>query len=355
MDTLSKTRYDSFDSIKGLACIGVVFIHVLFPEPWKDTVKCMSRFAVPVFFLISGFFFTKDGRSCSAGKTGEKIRHIMLLILNAAVFFALFQLVFKPLENPKWNPSAYLAERATAGRLVKLFITNDPLAFSHLWFLLALLYIYLFALLFFGNGKRLGWAGWMGFIMLLGYTLLQEFTNVLHALHLRAGIPIPESDQTIWFSSLFFFRGLSFFLIGIALRRHEQQIRSRKLPKPLFLFLFLFFLGVTAWEWTKTNNHTQYYVSSIFAACTLLILAIQWPGWHPRFLHWLGRELSIYVYIFHIPVQKCLNLFFRKQHLSNSPLILWTMPFLVLVVTIVFSFLFLRARMLLKKAISSGK
>ena len=349
MESISNPRWDSFDTIKGIACIGVVFIHVLFPEPLKDTVKCMARFSVPVFFLTSGFFFSKDGRTCSAGKTGEKVRHIMLLILNAALFFTLFQLVFKPLEDPNWRPLKYLAERATAGKLVKLFITNDPLAFGHLWFLLALLYIYLFCLLFFGNGKRLGGAGLIGCALLVGYMLLQEFTGVLYAMHLRSFIHIPESDQSLFYANLFVFRGLSFFLIGIALRRNEQQICSRRCPKPLFLSLFVFFLAVTAWEWTKTNNYTQYYVNSILAAFTLMIFAIQWSTLKPRFLHYLGRKLSLYIYIFHIPVQKSLNLFFRKQHISNSPLILWTMPFLVLAATILISFLFFQARRLIRR------
>ena len=342
-------RKDSFDSIKGLACIGVVFIHVLFPEPLKTYVKCMMRFSVPVFFLTSGFFFTEDGLKCSPEKMVKKTRHIMHLILNCALFFALFTYIYYSLENPNWTMASYLKERATAGKLARFFITNDPLGYSHLWFLLNLLYIYLFSQVFFANSKRFDCAGWLGFILLVGYMLLQEFAPVLRAMHLRTAIQIPESSHYIYFCNLFLFRGLSFFLIGIALRRNEKKILKWKLSKSWLLFLFISLIAVSAWEWTKTNDYTQYYVSSILASLILMTLAIKYPSWHPPVLHYLGSRLSIYIYIFHIPVQRSFDLLLKKQHLSKAPIIIWTRPFIILAITIVFSICFLQIRKMFKK------
>ena len=346
---LPAVRRDSFDSIKGLACIGVVFIHVLFPEPLKIPVKCMSRFSVPVFFLTSGFFFAEGGVNCQPEKITKKIRHIMMLILNAAFFFTIFMFIFKPHEISNWSPMPYLKERATAGKLAKLFITNEPLAFGHMWFLLALFYIYLFSLCFFADNKRLRYSGWIGVFLLFGYVMLQEFADVTQKMRLHTGVQIPESNETLYFCNLFLFRALPFFLIGISLRKNEKRIQEWKLPRTLFLFLFISFVVISAWEWTLTNNYTQYYVSSIFAALTLLIFAIKW-SWRPHFLYFIGSKLSLYIYIFHIPVQKSLDIFFRKRHLSSSPFIVWTMPIMVLTVTILFSIFFLLTRNLINKA-----
>ena len=42
--------------LKGFACIGVVFIHVTFPGVFGQIIKDAAGFAVPVFFLTSGFY-----------------------------------------------------------------------------------------------------------------------------------------------------------------------------------------------------------------------------------------------------------------------------------------------------------
>ena len=42
---------------KGIACFGVVFVHTRFPVEQLDGVlQTMFRFAVPLFFMVSGYF-----------------------------------------------------------------------------------------------------------------------------------------------------------------------------------------------------------------------------------------------------------------------------------------------------------
>ncbi|WP_366934307.1 acyltransferase family protein [Pyramidobacter sp.] len=49
-------RIQSFDALKGIACIAVVFIHYNFPGNLGLAVKAFCRLGVPVFFVISGYF-----------------------------------------------------------------------------------------------------------------------------------------------------------------------------------------------------------------------------------------------------------------------------------------------------------
>lgn len=47
--------------LKGFACIGVVFIHVSFPGVIGGIIKHASAYAVPIFFLIAGYYsFSKN-------------------------------------------------------------------------------------------------------------------------------------------------------------------------------------------------------------------------------------------------------------------------------------------------------
>ena len=44
------------DFIKGLACIFVVLMHCEFPGLLGTAVQAVSRFCVPLFFMVSGYF-----------------------------------------------------------------------------------------------------------------------------------------------------------------------------------------------------------------------------------------------------------------------------------------------------------
>src|SRR5699024_12452122 len=93
------TRYEKFDILRGFAIIGVVLIHITAPlatdgDVFSIIVNQMSRFAVPVFFFLSGWGLTaaksyekserseerRVGKECrsrgekSEGREGEKRR-----------------------------------------------------------------------------------------------------------------------------------------------------------------------------------------------------------------------------------------------------------------------------------------
>ena len=47
--------------LKGFACMGVVFIHITFPGLFGKIVLQASAYAVPVFFMIAGYYaYGKD-------------------------------------------------------------------------------------------------------------------------------------------------------------------------------------------------------------------------------------------------------------------------------------------------------
>lgn len=44
-----KTKNRCLNFLKGIACIGVVFIHIPFPDVFGEIVVKIARFAVPLF------------------------------------------------------------------------------------------------------------------------------------------------------------------------------------------------------------------------------------------------------------------------------------------------------------------
>lgn len=53
---VKNNRNQLLNFLKGISCIGVVFIHIKFLEMIGKVVSKLSCFEVPVFFMIAGYY-----------------------------------------------------------------------------------------------------------------------------------------------------------------------------------------------------------------------------------------------------------------------------------------------------------
>ena len=91
-----KKRWESIDFIKGIACMAIVLIHFNFPGEWGVMIKSACKFAVPVFFFISGFFVEWiPQKIIDANKIVNTIKHILRIIIFSAVFYAIFTVIYR--------------------------------------------------------------------------------------------------------------------------------------------------------------------------------------------------------------------------------------------------------------------
>ena len=327
----SVKRYDNIDFLKGLACIAVVLIHVHFPRPIEWPVVAACRFAVPLFLAVSGFFFTSRG-TCSFASTGRKLRHSLVLGIWTTFVLAFLTLVQGGLD-PRLSSTWFLHGHATAADVAKFFITNaPPPPLVHLWFLWALVYCYLFALVWFGDGKRLWTAGPIGLILLVGIVLSQEFA---HCLPFNPAIPF--RGMPVRLCVLFAFRALPFFLLGIWLRKHEEIVRNCALPTWMYAAIALLGQIVAVAEW-RLFGVAQFYLGSYLTVAAIFAWAIRDPegGWRP--IVFIGRRLSLLVYILHIAVRDFLAILLRGLHVDQSPFIRWTLPGIVVALSLLVAF-----------------
>lgn len=71
-------RNNKLNLLKGFACIGVVFIHIQFPGKIGKLISMVSAYAVPVFFLIAGYY--------AFGKGTDTLKRRLLKIIKIFVF-----------------------------------------------------------------------------------------------------------------------------------------------------------------------------------------------------------------------------------------------------------------------------
>jgi surface polysaccharide O-acyltransferase-like enzyme len=75
------------DFVKGIACVFVVFMHCEFPGYLGTFVQCISRFCVPFFFMVSGYFCYRSTGCIVDYK--KKLKHIGSITLGATIFYAI--------------------------------------------------------------------------------------------------------------------------------------------------------------------------------------------------------------------------------------------------------------------------
>ena len=121
-------RNHSLDTLKFICAALVVMLHV--KTPWQHYYIPVARCAVPVFFIISGYFLMGNGmitRMCKGSK------RILVILFYSSILFALVSVVRHGFNIGCIIPSV--------SKIVKFILLNDnPWAF-HLWYLSAYLYV----------------------------------------------------------------------------------------------------------------------------------------------------------------------------------------------------------------------
>lgn len=329
----NKKRWKSIDCLRGISCIAVVFIHYNFPNDPGIAVKTFFRFGVPVFFIVSGFFLLSNG-TVSDTKIVKKIKHILKITFFASIFYAIFTIIWNPLISSDWNMKVFAVERLHASKIVKFFITNDPFVYSHLWFLLALIYCYVFSILFLTNNKNLKYVKFLAPVLLICYSCMQEFGNITP---FRNSFAIPGTTDRLYLYNLFLFRALPFFLFGILLRQYQEKISNLKIPDWILTIVMLCGGFISIYERFHFTE-AQFYIGTYLTVAAMFILAIKKPDAGGNILEYIGRELSLYVYILHIAVGKIFDLIAQKNHLWGNDVFTYSKCFLVLLSSLLIAF-----------------
>ena len=270
-------RYNSsIDFIKGIACIFVVFMHCEFPGLLGTVVQAISRFCVPLFFMVSGYFcFKKETRTVADSM--RKVKHIAKITLYACIFYFCFNLLLQ-----------YLSGAITLSVSFRQFyvwlLFNSPFwVAGQYWFLFALLYTYLFYFAFELDGRR-KWAYCLALVMFVVYFVLAQGMHI-------AGFYIPNHIYRNWLVE-----GFAYFMLGHWL--HEKQSRITIDNKTLIFVIFTTTL-LCLLERYLLGRDFGVNICTLPQVTALFIYAIQNPTCHQGYLQQLGKSCSMFVYILH--------------------------------------------------------
>ena len=123
-------------AVKAVAALLVVVLHL---KVNSVLLNGISRCAVLTFFMISGYYTSIDSQDIR-NILVKRIEKLLKVLLCASSVYLLKDLVFLVIHHQ--SVSLYLVEEFSTYRILKMLIFDDSLIRLHLWFIVAMVYLY---------------------------------------------------------------------------------------------------------------------------------------------------------------------------------------------------------------------
>lgn len=328
-----KKQYDLLNAIKIVAAFFVVCIHVSFPKTVGNIVIGFARFAVPFFFMVSGFFSYYEDKSLLDCKYKRKIVHLLKLFIGSVMLYFCYKLSISIVNGSFLE---YIKSVFSLNSFVELLIFNNVRVTEALWFIPALIYVYV--VFYVIEKKKI--TDKMYFLIpvlfLIG-VILREMLEFIPNL--------PAIFSKSYLCRNFLFVGIPFFMLGHYIRVNETKFFDKFSD---FGLVTLMILGSAEAVFCNIFHATKsVYIGTLVTVFALFVFAVKnedkinFP-----FLSKLGARYSLYVYIFHILIKDIIKKFIaivNPNEIVNNCLS-WIMPILVFVVTLFVSIIYVKIK-----------
>ncbi len=265
-------------------------IHAPFPGGVGQYFVALTRIAVPIFFMITGFFYDN---TVQRDRVAKQIKKIFVLLLQANLLYFLWKLFLAMLGS---GSNDYIETTFTIKALLKFAFLNESPFNGHLWYLGAILYVLIIvALVDRCNGRNLLYA--IMPLLLIGDLILGKYS-----------ILILGREFPYIIVRNFLFVGLPYFYIGALLYEHRNGIAEVFNHKRTHLLFTVAVFAVTsllerfilvAYALNATRDH---YVSTTFLAIAVFIFFMikgKRLSKGGQLLSVIGKNDSTWVYIIH--------------------------------------------------------
>ncbi len=297
------TRNYSVDTLKLLCAFLVVLIHV--PSDWKAAVLPLTRVAVPIFFMISGYFIYTDDCKKFDTKLKKTFTKILLITCLGFTFYSINALLFDSVSLSDLFSDTQSTPLESA---IKLFLFNYPVEnFLILWYLLAFLY----TLAVFIVANR-----FITFKLLLPIIIiLLTITSIVTYLE----YPLTDTYSNYLVMNWLLF-GIPFFSIGIYVRQKSNYLLH--INKNILFFAIALFIITTYIESTLAPINYELYISSILLGVSLFLASLNIHQRKDNFLSICGRKYSALIYLIHtLLINKLFSILAVSGLLNLAPVI----------------------------------
>ncbi len=285
------------DLFKIFLCLLVISIHFAGEAYWWFPVY---RLAVPMFFMISGYYNYHKNTEIQIKKSTTFIKRCLKYMLIGFGIYIVFDFVMCYINGN--GVGYYFTTLFYKDFILSFFILNEPITYSgyQLWFLIALFVVALIHYFIVKYNKQ----NW--------YYIIIPICVAIHLFFAGYMKFFQYTDMPIRYTRNALFFGLPMFAIGFAMAKYDFHQKNWYKYIYLALGIFFFFLQILESKLIVV----ELYNSSILSAMFLLQFFV---GLKPVncewFYNWFGKSISFYIYILHVAVGIVLNKLFDFSNL----------------------------------------
>lgn len=304
-------RYNGVDSFKAIAAFFVISLHVTYLNANQEVVdflRLFSRFSVPFFFMVSGFFLAKKANQGSSDLSNfeSNIRNVMSLMVVSYPIYAV----------------VYFFTKGKPDVDIGILISGT---YYHLWFLGSMLI-----------GFMSVW-----FLMGMGRVFPPLASVVILIFAFFSGMYDRYFGFDMEYHLIEYFISIPFIYFGYSMYRYKDKGFRQSMIQYVFLFmlaLVLLFLDNYFFSTSDVWSENAMSFSVCFLSVSLFWSSLKWNGF--RLLSKIGKDYSLAIYLYHPIVYLFVSLTIKK-YLENFSgfFVLFSVFFLTLMLLVFVRFL----------------
>lgn len=336
-----KVRYSSLDVLKGLACIGVIFMHCGFPGLAGKVVSYVFKFNVPVFFMISGYFLYSSEVGIVRERLKKRIRSIAALLAAAFLLYGIWSFIenclIDQIDPLVWVQNSFSLEQLPHKLVFGTFFCGP------MWYLYAAFWGYVLLYYLFPR-VRLNSLLWIAVPLLAVHVVVRTVNKALW----------PAAYDVTYYRS-FLLYAIPFMLLGILLAKYREPL-IRRFSSRSAIVLAAMGCGLQFAEYALTRQSLDFYFGSILYATSLFLFGLKYPEAGDRgiwnVLRFIGQRLSMQIYLVHMLCIEVTGLVFSS--LIPGDAFGWIHPLLSIACSILIAFMLYRVETLRSVETSTG-
>lgn len=321
MEIKKNYRNQGIDLLKCFCAFLVVCIHTPFSGYLYHIFAGIDRIAVPIFFMISGYFYS---RAIENNNCFTPVKRILKLLVYANIIYLVWTFLKIFLGSDR-------IENYFSFRAIFDLVVFDEISWGyHLWYLLTAL-VSMVIILYIKRISKTNFVFLMIPVLLICNLLIGAYSKVIFG----RCFPLIYSRNR-------YFTGIPFYLIGDILYRHNDEIK-KVFNKRLIWILTIPTAIITVLEpWLLSHfdiiGKGDLYVSTIIMAVIVFIAFCYFYDYRSKLSHWLeviGEKYSLWIYIMHLII-----LYYCKRIIPDDGALrlVWNnaSPVIVFILTLLF-------------------
>lgn len=324
MRSKNVARYFYIDILKFICAFLVICIHAPFSGVIGQYITAIARCAVPIFFMISGYF---NSSKVSKANYKKQIKKILILLIYANIIYFIFDLGKAILNN---STEKFILETINLKSFFKFVFLNESPLSAHLWYLSAILYVIIIAYIVERKNLKKYIYAIIPILLLIDlifgkYSILifgREFSYVLVRNFIFVGIP--------------------YYYIGNFISENQAKIIERIKANKLIIYIILFTFTTIIEHYVliklDCNATRDHYISTSLLAISLFLYFLKNDTIKHRYsnifikkilkkIQLIGQKHSLNIYVYHPIILAFI------YHITISDLT----PIITLFVSIIFS------------------